>query len=124
MTKQGWQAIRLQALQRDHYTCQRCGKTTENCSDIIEVHHIIARQKEGPDGLNNLKVYCRKCHKIIEPAWSLYNGISSINPHFKTVAISNELHQELNKIGLRGESFENIIRRCVDYYKKGHKINN
>ena len=46
-----------------------------------------------------------------------------LSKDMKTVRISDELHQELNKIGLRGESFEVIIWKCLGAYKKVHKVN-
>lgn len=44
--------------------------TLEECN-IMDVHHIVPRSKNGLDLLENLKTYCIKCHKIIEPSWSL-----------------------------------------------------
>lgn len=41
----------------------------------------------------------------------------------KNISISEDLHEKLNKIGLRGESFDDIIRKCYDAYKKMNKIN-
>jgi predicted CopG family antitoxin len=41
----------------------------------------------------------------------------------KNISISSETHAELNKIGVRGESFDDIIRKCIEAYKKVHKRN-
>jgi hypothetical protein len=40
----------------------------------------------------------------------------------KTVAITNKLHDELSAIGKHGESFEQIIERCLNAYKKVNKL--
>ncbi len=37
-----WKVIRLQALQQDGYTCQRCGKKISN-DCILEVHYKIPK---------------------------------------------------------------------------------
>lgn len=41
-----WEAIRLQVLERDHYTCQFCGNT--NDVDLV-VHHRTPRRQGGTD---------------------------------------------------------------------------
>jgi predicted CopG family antitoxin len=38
----------------------------------------------------------------------------------KTLKVSDEIHKELSKIGMWGESMDDIVRKLVDYYKKGH----
>ena len=42
----------------------------------------------------------------------------------KNINISEETHARLNRLGLRGESFDDIIRKCIDAYedKKGGKM--
>lgn len=40
----------------------------------------------------------------------------------KNINISEETHAELNRLGMRGESFDDIIRKCVKSYKKEHKL--
>lgn len=37
------------------------------------------------------------------------------------VKLKDNTHEELNKIGLRGESFDDIINRLLIHYKKSHK---
>jgi predicted CopG family antitoxin len=39
----------------------------------------------------------------------------------KNISISDETHAELNKIGVRGESFDDIIRKCIKAYKDKNK---
>lgn len=53
---------RKQALERDNYTCQRCGI---NDRDLLEVDHIVPKILR-PDlvaDINNLVTLCANCHK-------------------------------------------------------------
>jgi predicted CopG family antitoxin len=36
----------------------------------------------------------------------------------KNISISDATHAELNKLGVRGESFDDIIRRLIKHYKE------
>lgn len=59
-----WRRLRLEALQRDHYFCQRCGRRAATV-----VHHIIP-VKERPDlkrELSNLESVCDACHNALHP---------------------------------------------------------
>ena len=40
----------------------------------------------------------------------------------KTVSISKETHSELTKLGLYGDTMDNIIKKCIAAYKKENKI--
>ena len=40
----------------------------------------------------------------------------------KTVSISEETHSELTKIGVYGETIDDIIKKCVEAYKRERKI--
>jgi hypothetical protein len=57
-----WETIRKQVLERDNYTCQRCGRTDK----ILSVHHNIPRQVGGTDELENLISLCHPCHRTEE----------------------------------------------------------
>lgn len=60
----GWRRLRLDALQRDHYLCQRCGRRAATV-----VHHIIP-VRERPDlkrELSNLECVCDACHNALHP---------------------------------------------------------
>jgi hypothetical protein len=35
-----------------------------------------------------------------------------------TITISRKTHEELDGIGLRGETFDDIIQKCIQAYKK------
>lgn len=39
----------------------------------------------------------------------------------KTVSISDETHKELVKLGVYGETIDDIIRKCIDAYKRQFK---
>ncbi|MBD0359920.1 MAG: HNH endonuclease [Nitrososphaeraceae archaeon] len=55
-----WQAIRLQILGRDNYTCCYCG--TVNCP--LDVHHKFPRDFGGEDTEDNLIAVCEQCHPV------------------------------------------------------------
>ena len=54
-----WQALRQQALDRDHYVCQYCGKPNSNVVDHIRPVEAFPDDK---DNIKNLATICRKCH--------------------------------------------------------------
>ena len=39
----------------------------------------------------------------------------------KIVSISEETHSELTKLGVYGETIDDIIRKCIEAYKKQNK---
>ena len=39
----------------------------------------------------------------------------------KTVSISDETHKELTKLGVYGETIDDIIKKCIEAYKKMNK---
>ena len=47
--------------------------------------------------------------------------MKSIINMVKTIKISEETHTELNNIGVRGESFEDIVKRLIKVYKENKK---
>jgi len=58
---------RKRALERDDYTCQRCGREVESgdreTAKSAEVHHLIPKMAGGTDHLDNLVTLCYRCHK-------------------------------------------------------------
>ena len=36
----------------------------------------------------------------------------------KTIKLSEETHSELNSVGYRGESFDDIVARLIKFYKE------
>lgn len=57
-----WAKARQKALERDHYTCQKCGR--QNLEDNEqEVDHIIPVSMGGNNfELKNLQTLCHECH--------------------------------------------------------------
>lgn len=48
--------------ERDKYTCQKCGRTTEQID--MEVHHIKPLCFGGDNESENLTLLCLRCHKF------------------------------------------------------------
>jgi 5-methylcytosine-specific restriction endonuclease McrA len=55
-----YQQLQLNILQRDHWQCQFCGRSTN-----LEVHHISFRSQSGADDEKNLITLCHACHLAI-----------------------------------------------------------
>jgi len=60
-----WVIQRRKALERDKFTCKRCGIK----NDLI-VHHIVPYKISKDNSLENLITLCRKCHIIHERRYS------------------------------------------------------
>lgn len=61
-----WRKLRLVALKRDHYLCQRCLES-DRPTQATEVHHIVGIDV-APElrlVLENLASMCAPCHKYI-----------------------------------------------------------
>ena len=52
------------------------------------------------------------------------NSQQELTEKKKLIKIDPKVHEELNKIGLRGESFSDIIHRLVKSYKEQQQHNN
>lgn len=68
-----WSASRKKALNRDEYTCQRCGAHKDALTKRqwrLEVHHIIPfaffMSADLANALPNLITYCHSCHWVVE----------------------------------------------------------
>lgn len=60
-----WQALRKQALERDHYLCQYClANRLVNAGKTVD--HIVAIEIDPSlrDSLGNLATICRDCHRV------------------------------------------------------------
>ena len=45
---------------------------------------------------------------------------NSIINMVKTIKLSEETHSELNSVGFRGESFDDIVARLIKFYKENN----
>lgn len=59
-----WRRIRVQALERDHYLCQKCLER-HRLTRATEVHHILPLEDypESALVLSNLMSLCWDCHE-------------------------------------------------------------
>lgn len=77
-----WQALRQQALDRDHYVCQYCGKPNSNTVD-----HVVPIEYDNAlmTSLSNLATTCRQCHALKTKFEQKYYGTGK-NSTLKKVA--------------------------------------
>jgi|GEM_PF-3217840 len=102
-----WQKLREQVLERDNYTCQIClNQLTE-----LNIHHLIPRRRQGLDSINNLTSVCDTCHGLIETKPQKYKMPRNIT----VIQISSELRDQLKELGSKGETYQDIIIRLMDY---------
>ena len=52
-----WKNVRWQIMERDEFTCVRCGS-----SHNLHVHHIKRKGNGGGESFDNLITLCRSCH--------------------------------------------------------------
>lgn len=62
-----WEKIAKTVRKRDRYICQYCGK-----KNSTQVHHIIPRNVEIDNSLENLITLCRECHPKVEKLTNKY----------------------------------------------------
>lgn len=56
--------LRQQIIERDNYTCQKCGNSTyKEPNLLLEVDHIIPVSKGGITKEDNLQTLCWKCNR-------------------------------------------------------------
>lgn len=55
--------LRFMILQRDNFTCKKCGQSpAKNPNVILHVDHIIPWSKEGETVVENLETLCKDCN--------------------------------------------------------------
>ena len=58
LVNRNWQLVSRQALERDNWRCQKCGKRQN-----LDVHHVRYRSHGRVDKLENLITLCVACHE-------------------------------------------------------------
>jgi HNH endonuclease len=59
-------SLNRQALERDNYTCQRCGCDGDSqFSKTLVVHHMNESDLDHYNTIGNLVTLCKSCHKKI-----------------------------------------------------------
>ena len=58
-------ALRKAVLARDNNTCQCCGLTGQEYTEVFDIHHKVEVYLGGTDDIDNLLTTCIICHKMI-----------------------------------------------------------
>lgn len=87
-SKEAWKKLSQKVWQRDNYTCRYCKRhrSTFNCGEYLNTHHILPLSKGGTDSKANLTTICSTCHnkkhghlgKVYSKNIRLRNGISKV----------------------------------------------
>ena len=65
MNRDDWHKLRMACLRRDKFTCVRCEKKNPQGKGLT-AHHMIPRDEDGADDINNLITLCNPCHDFVE----------------------------------------------------------
>ena len=107
---EGWAQIRQRVLERDNFRCQQCYILKPK--NELDVHHIFPYTSFKPNTkfnvINNLISLCRFCHRMVEPRHYSIVGAAT------TILVSKKLTDKLKELGSKGESYEDVIWRCVE----------
>ena len=60
--------LRKMVLERDNWTCQKCGKSKEDFPELeLHCHHIFPLNENPVESadMDNCITYCKECHKWI-----------------------------------------------------------
>jgi len=90
-----WDKLRKKTLERDNYTCQRCGYDP-GCtgrSVPLQAHHIVPRSDGGADSLDNLITLCRSCHGVQHPKNESFDDDRPLAPLFPYEAAEENVSQ-------------------------------
>lgn len=63
-----WDELRSYVLNRDDYTCQKCGVRLPGSN--LALHHIKPKEIGGSDSAKNLTTLCKACHRDTKPIMS------------------------------------------------------
>jgi len=106
-------------LTRDNHKCQNILlSTSSQClNPATDVHHIIPVCHGGTDDLDNLISYCKKCH-YQQGSHKVKLGIKYNTTRPIMISITPNTHNELLELGTNGDTFDMVIRRLIEYYKR------
>lgn len=56
-------SLAKKCFQRDNWRCTKCGLGQVDPDDPLVAHHVIPKEKGGPDELGNLTTLHTSCHR-------------------------------------------------------------
>lgn len=78
-----WELIRNEVLDRDEYTCRRCGSTSaEDADERLEVHNTATLDSPSFEELDRLLTVCRPCHATLHDENPAYGDLGEDAPLF------------------------------------------
>lgn len=77
-----WDVIREEVLERDAYTCQRCGVDGGTGDRDLEVHNAAVLESPSLDSIDRLVTVCRPCHATLHGDDPAYGDLSDEAPMF------------------------------------------
>jgi hypothetical protein len=82
-------------------------------NETLNVHHIIPRRLGGRDVMNNLVSLCAdKCHELLELSPPIRRAKRT-----RMVRIDADIRTELMELGMKNESYSDVIRRLIRFYQ-------
>ena len=75
LAKDEYDKLRQRVLERDDWSCRRCGERQG-----LQVHHIIKRSFCRIDKIWNLVTLCNRCHELVERHVILVDGSDADKP--------------------------------------------
>ncbi|MGA1846219.1 RNA-guided endonuclease IscB [Deferribacter abyssi] len=115
--QKGFWNVREYVLYRDGHTCRLCKNKTKN--KVLEVHHLIPRNKGGTDKPDNLITLCRTCHKLIHEKGMEYDLLKRFNPpmQFKAetfmTTVRWKIVNKLKELGYEVSHTYGYITKCM-----------
>jgi hypothetical protein len=80
-----WEALREATLERDDYTCQRCGYEQPRRGDPergLEAHHLAPHGTVSLETLEEVVTLCRPCHATLHADDPAYGDLRDAAPMF------------------------------------------